>query len=394
MYIRKLIILIFCLMHILALNAQQLAVYENESKIIKADEQSYNLYLNGKWQRLYDYGIGQLEKGIDFPYLRMRTGYAALYLGKYASSLHQYKKVYRNNKKNTDALYYIYLNELYLNNSIAARYYASKLSDSTRKLLKVKKLQLSEIHSEISYKKPSSDLRGDGQYYRLGLNAYLGLRLNLELNCAFFNQTINEENLIGVTDNQNIQIAQQELYGKLQFALNGNTSLIGGFHYLYTPFNNFTYNNTIAFGGIGYVRPYYSIKGIYHHGNLSDSSYNQLDLVLTTYPLGKPTLYTISKASYGDDFVFAQIAGCRIMPKVWLEANTTLGNYETWLDNDNLYVYNDIDTKTFSVGFGSYLEFLKQGVFSINYTLTQKQLFYTSTDFNQHSITGGILWKL
>ncbi|MFZ4752625.1 MAG: hypothetical protein ACOYLG_04715 [Chitinophagaceae bacterium] len=365
-----------------------------ENKIQVADEKSYNLYLTEKWQKLYEYGVKQIENGVDFPYLRMRTGYAALLLGKYASSLKQYKKVYLDDKNNLDALYYVYLNEVNLNNILAARFYASKLSHTVTKFEKIKKIFISDINTEFSYKLPQTDLRSNAQYYRVGMTAQLGFRLNLELNGAFYNQTINEVNLLGVTDNDNIEIKQPEFYGKIQYSISGNTSLLGGYHYLHTPFNNYSYNNYITFLGFEYRRPYYRIKGVYHYGKLSDSVYNQMDLNLSIYPLGNPTFYTISKASYGNDFIFTQIAGFRLRPKFWLEANTTLGHYDTWLDRDNLYVYNDIDSKKFSIGFSSYIEFLKHYILSLNYTLTQKQLFYTSTGFNQHSITGGIQWKL
>jgi hypothetical protein len=199
--------------------------------------------------------------------------------------------------------------------------------------------------------------------------------------------------MTGVTDNTKINIAQKEYYGVLSFAATGKLTLMGGFHYVYTPFNNYTYNNTIGFGGLRYKLPSVSLQAMVHSGNIGDSSYHQADAAVTIYPLGNTNFYTITKAAYGKDFIFSQIAGLKVRKNIWLEGNMTAGTYTIFLDHDDLYLFNDIDTKKFKVGCNAYITFARKMMLTLNYCFEKKQHYGTTDLFNQHSTTGGIQWN-
>jgi hypothetical protein len=311
----------------------------------------------------------------------MRTGYAAFVLGKYSQSLKYYTKTYLEDHEDTKsiALYYVYLNHLYLNNMTAARYYLGKMSSQARKELKQHKIRLSLLNVESSYKMPSDSTRGNGLYGRIGFNTH---------------QTISEPKFSFVTENQLIKIEQKEYYAKLIFALGGRLSLIGGYHYLYTPFNNYTYNNHIGFIGIKHTWPKFHLQGMFHYGQIADSAYQQVDISMTTFPLGNSKLYTISKGAYGDDFTFSQIAGIQLLKSIWLEGNVTLGEYNILLDKDALYLFNDIDTKKFKAGTSLYILAGKKMMISLNYIFEKKVLYgTTANNFYQHSTTGGLQWN-
>lgn len=364
----------------------------------EADARSLALYNSAQWKALVIYGNEKLTANIDFPLLRMRTGYAAFMLGNYSMSLTQYKKVAEADPDNKLALYYVYLNNLYLNNTTAARYYAEMMPAETRVSEKIEKYKLSGLETEISSKTPSDTIRKNALYARLGLNLQLGYRFELQQSVALYNQTINEPGINPpgfsyVNNPQRINIQQKEYYAKLIYAVDGNVSLIGGFHYLYTPFNNLVYNNTLVFGGIKYATPYVHFDAKAYLGNISDSSSNQFEAAVTAYPLGNTRLYSISKAAYNKSFVFSQVAGFGISKSVWLEGNITLGNFYNLFENDGLYVYNDIDQKNFKAGGSIYASLSKNLVFSANYTFEQKTRFKTTRTFNQNSITGGLSWR-
>ncbi|MBI5856197.1 MAG: hypothetical protein HZB42_01000 [Sphingobacteriales bacterium] len=360
----------------------------------KAAINSLQLYNEKKWKELLEYGKTSIAEGTDFPLLRMRMGYAAFALGKYSESLKQYENVYDNDKQNYTALYYAYLNNLYLNNITAARFYAGKMPEETRESEKIIKYKLSAINMEYSYKAPDLVSRGNAQFGRLGLNVQLGYRLELQQVAGFYNQIISEPKLTAVTNNNNINIAQKEYYAKLIFAASGKLSLIGGLHYIYTPFNNFKYNNFAGFGGVKYATPYVHLQGLVHVASIGDSAYNQFDAAITAYPLGNMKLYTITRASYGKNFILTQVAGVEILKNTWLEGNITAGQYIVLLDNDALYLFNDIDTKKFKAGGSMYIFLAKKVILTVNYNFEKKQRYRTtSTYFYQHSTTGGLIWN-
>jgi hypothetical protein len=221
----------------------------------------------------------------------------------------------------------------------------------------------------------------------------LGYRFRWENAAAIYDQTITETLLLRVANNRNIKIAQKEYYTKLNYSVTGRWVLIGGFHYLYTPFNNYTYNNYIGFAGVKYARPYIHIQGLVQLGRIRDTSYQQFDAVLSLYPLGNTKLYLISRVAFGKETAFTQVMGYRILKKCWLEGNITVGKYSKLLGNDALYVYDDIDIKKWRMGGSLYLQMGKNTVLNFHYIMEQKELYERpAINYNQYSITGGVKW--
>jgi hypothetical protein len=388
MYTKRLLVLLAGSMLFFNSHAQ---VKETTAEV---DIHSLNLYNAAQWKELMAYGREKLSAGIDFPLLRMRTGYAAFMLGNYGQSLAQYKKVLDADPTNSIALYYVYLDNLYLTNTTAARYYARKLMPETKAAEKIHSFRFSGVDGEFGYKMPQNNMRGNATYGRIGFGLQLGYRLELQQSGAVFNQQLNEPLLLRVINNRNINNNQKEYYAKLTFGLSGRTALLGGYHYIYTPFNNLVYNNHLVFGGIKYSSPFVQVKAMAAFGNMTDTSYSQFDLTVSTYPLGNTRLYTISRMAYGDAFTFSQVLGYRIAKPLWLEANITLGHYNNLLENDALYVFNDIDRKQFKAGGSLYLSFAKKGLFSVNYTFDQKlQYGGLNKSFYQNSLNTAISWK-
>src|SRR4051812_20494058 len=113
MYFKNVIILLlFCL--------KALCSWAQENpKLQETAFHSLQLFNEKKWKELMDYGQEQQIQGVDFPLLRMRTGYAAYILGNYSESLNQYEKVFSADPDNRIALYYCWLTNLLLNNQPA-----------------------------------------------------------------------------------------------------------------------------------------------------------------------------------------------------------------------------------------------------------------------------------
>lgn len=170
---------------------------------------------------------------------------------------------------------------------------------------------------------------------------------------------------------------------------------MGGYHYVKTPFNNYSYNNQLYFGGVKYSFPYLQLQAMMHTGTLSDTAYQQYDVSVKVNPTGNTNLYIITRGAYGNEFVFTQIAGMKVMKNTWLEANITLGEYKVLLDNDDLFLFNDIDTKKFKIGGTAYYLIAHKLLVSLNYIYEAKQKYGATKGslFNQYSITTGIIWN-
>lgn len=360
----------------------------------EADAKSLQLYNEGRWKDLIDFGKQKLASGIDFPLLQMRMGFANFKLGNYAQSSIHYNKVKNIEPYSKTANYYLYLSNLYLNNQDVARFYANKLDENTKQEIKLQPFTISNVEAEVSYKSPTNIRRQDAQFYRLGLGLNLGYNINLQQSIASFNQTIDEPamGLLGVSNPRNITINQLEYYAKASITVSSKLQLIGGYHFVKTPFNNVEYNNHIGFAGLQLTTPYVHVRALANFATISNSNYTQYDGVLSVFPFGNTSLYAITKGSYNNKFIASQILGFKVAKSTWLEANATIGEYLNLLDNDALYLYNDIDTKLFKVGGSLYTKISKKAILSLNYTLDNKRLFNSNTNFNQHSITGGIKW--
>jgi len=367
---------------------------QDDKSVAEADARSLELYNNAQWKQLVAYGNEQLAAGVDFPLLRMRIGYASFITGNYSRSLLHYKTVWDADKSNMIALYYVYLNNLYLNNTIAARYYAAKLPPETKVSENITAFRISGVDGEFSYKSTDIQSRDDATYVRAGLSIQAGYRLELHQSAALFSQKLSEPALTGVSNNLHISNNQKEYYARLSYAATGKLSILGGYHYLYTPFNNLVYNNHIGFGGIQYTSPFAHVKLMASAGNISNISYSQFDVTLSLFPLGNTKLYTVSRVAYGNELTYSQVVGYRIARPLWLEGNITLGKYDILLEKDALYVYNDIDQKQFKAGGSLYLILSKKGLWSVNYTFDKKLRFNTiNNHFFQHSLNTAITWK-
>ncbi len=388
MYSKRILMIVLCCLLLIKVQAQTTASVE------EIDFHSLNLYNNAQWRSLILYGRENKLAGKELPLLRMRVGYAALMLGNYSQSLRWYHQVLQQEPDNNLALYYVYLNNIYLNNSSGARYYASRLSTETKSSEKISKIKCYSVETEYSYKMTTDTFRKNAQYARIGLSLQLGYKLEFQQSIAWYKQRISEPSMTSVTNNTNIDLNLKEYYGKLIFTASGKTSILGGFHYLNSPFNNYTFNNTIIFGGVNYASPFVHIKAIANLANLSDSTYHQYDVTISYFPLGNTKYYGISRATYSKSLIFSQIAGIGVTKNIWLEGNITFGSYHTSLENDALFVFNDIDTKEFKMGGSMYASLYKKLTLTVNYTFEQKLKYQTTNNyFYQHSITTGLSWK-
>lgn len=361
----------------------------------KTDSVSYDLYQRGDWKSLYQYGQQAVAAGQDFVLLRQRMGYAAFMLGSYSGCISQYEKVLKEDAYNQAAHYYIYWSRVNLNQPELARAEIEFMNSAAIPLPQQKPGLVNAAGLEYSYKKTDINTRGNAGYTRFLLGARLG-NVQMDQSVALYNQTINEPLLTAVNNNNKIAINQPEYYNRVHINLNRHWQLKAAWHYLYTPFNNFRYNNNLLLAGIKYYGSYVDLQADAIIGKLTDTSLQQYNLQLGLYPLGNLKLYsfstTIVRQQAGTAFNFKQVLGVQVSPAVWVEGNITVGRFRNLAENDALYVYHAIDPNKSKAGITTYI-MLKHFMVQLGYTHETRELFGTTNTYTQQSITGGIIWK-
>ncbi|HET7732348.1 MAG TPA: hypothetical protein VFK73_00820, partial [Paludibacter sp.] len=89
-----------------------------------------------------------------------------------------------------------------------------------------------------------------------------------------------------------------------------------------------------------------------------------------------------------------QTASALLFKKLGVEGNITWGNLNNFSDNNGLYIYNSLDPTTFRTGLTAYWYLLPKISLFGNYTYDTKLIEESNTNYNQHSFSGGIIWKI
>lgn len=384
---RKLLILNFLLISATYVFAQD--------DTAKTDSVSYSLYYQGKWDELIKYGNTAIANNIDFKWLRQRMGYAWYMKGKYYNAMKHYEKAYQFDNSDETTRLYLYYSGLNTGNSAYANYFAEKFPDETRQYFKLKAFKpIDVLDAEYNYKSNDYALRSAATYYRGGINSQLGFRLNLYQTYANFRQEV---------ENGTVLLKQNEYYALLTYTLAPKTYLSGGYHFINTFVKTETeqnnYPGNLFFGKIQQNVHRFDIS-------LSTSVFNtEFGYVLQTGTQfgvalqGKSFPYLKSSAFYLNDYgnkrmIFQQTAGAFVLKKLWAEANVTMGNLNNFADLNGLYFYNSYDPTVFRTGLSLFAYLNKNIIVTTNYTFNKKEVTETMFRYNQHSITGGIIWKL
>ena len=361
---------------------------------------SYSLYTLEKWDELIQYGKKALENKQDFIYLRLRLGYAYIIKKNYSEAIVQYNKVLEFNRYNEIAHYYLWCSYTALNQEEFANQHIPYLNQEVKKSLALKKRTITSIGLESSFKTTDVTTRNDAIFNRISINSRLSWRINMNQSLIFYHQNIVEPKLTSVENNRNININQKEYHNALSLALNKKLELKASYHFIQTPFNNFTYTNHIGLVGVKLYSKYMNFQGSFLKGTLIDSKISQFNLQLEYFPYGNTNLYGSTTIIYrgldssANTFV-KQIMGFKLNKQAWIEGNFTLGEANRYFENDGLYAYNSIDPNMAKWGFNAYYFSGKHIKFQLGYTMEKRRLTLYNPQilFFQHSINGGITWK-
>jgi len=378
----KYLILVLLLVSV-AVDAQDSLTY------ISVDSITSRNYENGEWDQLIKAGKEAVEQNIDYKILRQRMGYAYFVKAEYYAAQKQYEKALVFDEYDPDIRIKLYYCGLNTGNEMYARYQAGKLPVEQQRNLNRKSFRIVDaMDAEYNYKINDNITRSNPTYIRLGISSQPDYRLSLYQSVSNYTQTVD-----------NKLTKQPDYYALLKGSLNAHTSILMAYHYLNTRVDTIAYPANMLFGAIT------TNKNRFHFGLNSSILSSKLDTCIqiglqagVKLP-GKANIYLnssligmIEPDNYR--FVFSQTAGLRICKVLWAEANLTLGNLKNYHDYNGLYIYNALDPTIFRTGLTLYGMLSKDISIIGNYTYDTKRIDLTGTNYNQHSFSGGIIWKI
>jgi tetratricopeptide (TPR) repeat protein len=353
------------------------------------DSLSNQYYLKGDLDNLIKIGKEAIKQNIDYKILRQRIGYAWFTKGDYYAAMKQYEKALSFDESDLDTRAYLYYCGLNIGDDMYARYHAGKFTKELQQQFERNSFCIvNAVDMEYNYKSNDSPTRSNTNYMRLGVSTQLHYRLSLYQSVSDYRQIV-ADNLI----------KQPDYYASLNWSLSAHTSVILAYHYLNTKVDTSLYPAHMFFGAVN------TKINRFHFGINGSLLKNKLDTCIqiglqagVTLP-GKANIYLnstlIGMLEVGNNrIVFSQTAGGHIYKKLWGEGSVTLGNLNNYHEYNGLYIYNALDPNTFRTGLSLFYVLSKNFTALFNYTYDIKHIDLKDINYNQHSFSGGIIWKL
>jgi hypothetical protein len=384
------------------LQAQQISYFN-------IDSLSYHQYINADWNGVLNTAkMAEAEK-IVYPNLMLRAGYAALIKERHSLSLKYYSKALKLNSYNETALYYAAYNSIQLSRSDAAVFLLKNLSAEACQLLQLNsKRSIESVDGEISFKPNNATYRETGKYFRLRISNRMNYRWKMNYCVATYRQNF-LENISPPPQPggkppppptlRTFLVNDFQLYLKSEYYFNARLAMFNAIHIASTNFDNSNYKTAIISSGIKYLLPSADIKMEINAGPLLDSLITQVAVSSTYFPLGNLRFYGNSRVSFQQRTNLAQLNyyqmfGFKLHRKAWFEMHATFGEIKNLIDNEALYIYYALDPGSYRLGCSLLLPLTNHFTLNTNYFFEQKKLYLQNTNYQLHSLTLGLTWKI
>ena len=370
------------------------------------DSLSHDQYMQGEWNALIETGKIAKKNGISFKYLSQRLGYAHFIQKNYYQSLQNYEQAWKFDSQDEITQWYLFYNATNLGRNSLARYYSKGFSKEDLQYYHQQTYRwIDAIDSEYSYKMVNSNVVHDAAYRRIGINSQIGRQLNLYQSVAFFNQN---------TDTTKTE--QYEYYVLASWNPLPKTNLSLGYHYVLPEVNYvyvgisypYTYPGHAFFGKLSQQIHRFDIAGSGAFYNSKRVNSQQVGLHASVnfagnLPVGLHASYyrvfesgsNNANEEYHEQFnIFRQSCSLLLSNRLWLEGFIYEGKLNYFIDNNGLYIYNSLDYTKFRTGLSAFFYVNRPLTIYLNYTYDIKQMYSQESIYNQHSLTGGIVWKI
>lgn len=352
----------------------------------KTDSLTYRHFLDKEWKLVMSETNRSLAQGIDFYYLRVRAGKAAIELKKYRLAASHFSKAHQWNPSDEFVNYWYYHALLMSGNNDEASFLASSFTDDYLQRMQIEprgKLHSVSVESQLTMNSRLDELSterivADGSFinYRnvmkqqifagIGVDHALGNKLNLyhgfsRLNIqrterfqSSFPQLDHSEEPVTLQFNYYVQ--GRYLIGN-GWSTNASLSLLWGIaNSNWITFKNspvpiitaYEYQISDQIATINVAKDFWWIRPQVSAtiGTINQWRQVQLTPQLTLYPLGNTHLYSVSGLTLHNDestdktkYVFNQKIGVKTGP-VWLIADGWLGPIKNFSASDGYVVYN------------------------------------------------------
>ena len=430
------------------------------------DSNSYKLYYFQQWDHLIEYGDSAIEYGIDYMFLRQRIGIAYFSMQNYRMAAYNLEKALAFNSDDDITLYYLYYSYLYSGRLTDANFITRNMAQSMKDSLHWHNKYISSIDVEGGVSKSNNipknssididgtaniygenDMCGNLTYNHIGLKhdvlPFLSLYQSINLitianeKIITFNKNVTHarDSIVDTICNYNVNQFEYYISGDIQ--LKKGLKITPAYHYLHVGFSNInsnldsnkhlqivpattTLNNYVISLAITKEFKLTSISLFATQSNLNALKQTVFGATLNFFPFGNTDLYTSSTLSYIHEdsnlngtpnrFIFDQIAGVKILKKLWGEASVTLGDLTDFNEKNAFLVYNTFDNIKLKAGISLIYTLSSHFDLSLRYQFLQRQDAYltdivdnhtqkiitiqTTTNYINNTIIGGIKWKL
>ncbi|MDD3435483.1 MAG: hypothetical protein PHY76_03300, partial [Patescibacteria group bacterium] len=124
---------------------------QKKLNFVEVDSTSYQLFQQQKWRELIDYSAQSRKQGIDFFYLRARTGIAFFNLGKYRTASEWFLKAYKSDQQFEWLQEYVYYSLVYSGRKAEAMKLANDFSPDMKSKIGFKRSKILRIALEGGY---------------------------------------------------------------------------------------------------------------------------------------------------------------------------------------------------------------------------------------------------
>ncbi len=406
--------------------AQQPDVFKNIDSI------SYVLYQNGQWNSLSKIGKQAFKDGIDYYYLRMRTGIAKYEREQYRTAIRHFKKAINFNGIDPVAAEYMYYSSLFSGQRAEALLiYAknknllkSKIKDPAKPVASFSFDLASHFNSETDQrslinKEVLAGLEGYQSITRRYIAGDFLLSHDLSHRLSFFHggsylqkfnyyYTQSATNSFDTYEQWNRQL---QYYGGLSINPGGRFSIKTTAHFINyqtpeinyrdrrfgTSFNIPSENENYWLGRVSVNKNFWLINagaGV-TLSNLNNKNQVQTDVKLILYPFGNLDLYLISSGIIVNEkysaektdnrIAFIETMGLRMTRSIWLESTLYHGEFRNISISDGFIIFNGNETTNIR-GDISILIPINKAIFSLRTSLMK----YSSNFVNTNGTDSGL----
>ncbi|HOV12142.1 MAG TPA: tetratricopeptide repeat protein [Bacteroidales bacterium] len=414
------------------------------------DQRTFLLWQQKNWKQLLKEGNAALDKGFDFYFLRVRMGVACYEQKNYHLAIKHFEKARKFNDEENDLKEYLYYAYVFSGRQAEARKLAAGFDASLKGKTGTNRHPfLSELrllyNADFNHQKTTPSnfiidvdsvtygkqyLSNNHHYIHMGFTHDISPGFSIDHGYSFVNQHYflykHLDSLTAAEPDYVSNVHQYYINGNIRLAKSWYLGL--GLHYIgvrYTVEGNLfgrggrrqattkkTDSDISLFLNVKKDFSYISVGGAFYYSTLNNARQIQADVGVRTYPLGNLNLYTNTVFSWqhekisgnaGQRVVLQQEVGGRIFKYLWLEVFGVFGDVHNFLAQDGRVVYNNADVIKIKCGVrliipvNNKLHFMADYAFSGNESYFEPTksdgTFYNKKQYNNHSLTGGIIWN-